>query len=65
MEDVLVPMVKLSAERTSTITMLDIVLMFVATKRQKKSVPKRHPAANPANFAQKSSTEAVLAQKIM
>jgi hypothetical protein len=44
--------------------MLDIVLMFAATRRQKKSVTKRHPAANPANFAQKSSTEAVLAQKI-
>jgi hypothetical protein len=61
MEDALVPMVKLSAKRTSTITMLDIVLMFVATRRQKKPVTKRHPAANPANFAQKSSMEAVLA----
>jgi hypothetical protein len=64
MEDALVPKVKLSAERTLTITMLDIVLMFVATRRQKKPVTKRYSAANPANFAQKSSTEAVLAQKI-
>jgi hypothetical protein len=64
MEDALVPKVKLSAERTSSIAMLDIVLMFAATRRQKKPVSKRDSAANQVNIAQRSSTEAALAQKI-
>ena len=59
MEVVLVPKVKRSAKWTSPINILAIVLTFVATGRQKK--PVTHPAANPANFAPKSSTEAALA----
>ena len=67
LEDVLVPKVKLSAERTSTIAMLDIVLMFVATKRRKKlALSMMMDTTNllPTNIAQRLLKEAARAQKV-